>query len=445
MVPLKDSFNTDKCRLTMNTNMSPGKRNLRSGLTWLAYASLLPIVLGLWFGGSYLFEQRLAARQLDDYLREYPADDVWMAKRFRAATETAGTAAWSQILMLCESPMGWDESQLPVVGQGELPSLPLKERTAWREEAAVATYLDAMRPVLELIYASSDVPKPVWQPIQFRGVNTLLPHIQGARSVARLLKLEAVHASYHGDVPRTMAAIKGLKATAEVFDLNLFMVGELIHVAMLYMEYEAIEQSLSAGLWNAEQLMEQRGLLEQPLPIAEKWTKSLQTEAHFATRLDAVLPGTGILLSPRDRLTFFKETQSIQTLGDAPLGQLSQRAGQWETDILAREDIGRQRNTAVQMAHANVTPAVKQYAVALELIEYRRRLTLTAVALQQFKLAKGNWPVRLEELEEVGLSGEVWSIPSVGSFELEQTDGKVIVAANFANYMPEQLKPIELW
>jgi len=429
----------------MNTNLSPGKRNLRSRVTWLAYASLLPIVVGLWAGCSYLFAQRVAARQLDDYLREHPADDAWMENRYRETTETAGTAAWSQILMLCKSPKGWDDSQLPIVGQGELPSLPLKERTAWREEASVAAYLDAMRPVLDLIYASSDVPKPVWQPLQFRGVNTLLPHLQSARSVARLLQLEAVHASYHGDGPRTMAAIKGLKATAEVFDLNLFLVGELIHVALLYMEYVAIEQSLSAGLWNAQQLVELRGLLEQPIPIAEKWTKSLETEAHFATSLDALLPGMGILLSPRDRLTFFKEYRSIRTLGDAPMEQLSQRAGQWEAGILASEDVGRQRNTAVQMAHANVTPAVRQYAVALKLIEYRRRLTLTAVALQQFKLAKGNWPVRLAELEEVGLSADVWSIPSVGSFELEQKDGKVIVAANFANYTPEQLKPIELW
>ncbi len=429
----------------MNTHLSPEKPTRRSRLTWLAYTSVIPIVVGLWAGGSYLIDQRVAARQLAEYLRDHHADDVWLEKRYRETTETAGTAAWSQILMLCDTPKGWDENQLPVLGQGELPQLPLKERYVWPEEQAVATYLDAMRPVLDLIYASSDVPKPVWQPLQFRGVNTLLPHIQGARSVARLLQLEAVHASYHGDAPRTMAAIQGLKATAEVFDLNLFLVGELVHVAMLYIEYEVIEQSLSAGLWNAEQLEELRGLLEQPLPIAEKWTKSFETEAHFATSLNAVLPGADILLSPRDRLTYLKQCQSIRALGDAPLGQLSQRAKQWEAGIRSAMDAHRDWNSAVQMAHLTLTPAVTQYAVALELIEYRRRLTLTAVALQQFKLAKGKWPVRLEELEEVGLSAEVWSIPSVGSFELEQTDGKVIVAANFANYVPDRLKPIELW
>jgi len=200
---------------------------------------------------------------------------------------------------------------------------------------------------------------------------------------------------------------------------------------------------LSAGHWNAEQLVELRGLLDQPIPLSEKWENSLATEAHFAANLDATIPGAGILLSPRDRLTFLKEYQTIRALSDAPLGQLSQRAQQWEAVVLASGERDLRRTSVVQMAHANLTPAVTQYAAALERIEYMRRLTLTAVALQQFKLAKGEWPVRLAELEEVGLSADVWSIPNVGSFELEQKDDAVVVRANFPNlFAPLEIK---LW
>jgi hypothetical protein len=54
--------------------------------------------------------------------------------------------------------------------------------------------------------------------------------------------------------------------------------------------------------------------------------------------------------------------------------------------------------------------------------ENDRRLTLTTIALRQFKQTEGHWPNRLAELERFGLTSEDYTTVNGGILGYEVTD-----------------------
>ncbi len=429
----------------MKSQRNSPKVNGRSRLTWLTYLSILPIAIGLIAMANYLIEQRVAARQLAEYHLQKPANDAWMEKKFRESTHTDGTAAWSRIILLCSGPKGWDESQLPVFGEGTLP-IPLRPGAEWEEHEQVEKYLAEMQPAIDLIYDSIDVEKPVWQPIQFNGVATPLPHLQTSRSISRLLHLEAADAIYDGDSSRAMAAIRGLDATAQVFDWNLFLVGEMIQSALRWNHYHVIEQSLAAELWSSDQLLELAAMIETPMNINRRWREIIISEQMFMTsHINGAWPATGLLLDSNDRLLLQRDYDAIVELGNVPLGQLSTAASGWERSTLSpsREFKGRRVSYAMNVVRGSIYPAIHGAAKMLEHSEYHRRMVLTAVAVKRFELMHQRWPTDLGELSDVGLSQEVWNIPGVGQIQLEVKDDKAVVSPIDA--MGENSSAIEIW
>jgi len=305
-----------------------------------------------------------------------------------------------------------------VVGTQELPAR-IAPDTAWAADKPVGAYLAAIKPILDLIHASAEVPMPVWQPVEFRGVQTLLPHLQESRQVARMLRLESEHALFHREPARAMRAIDSLQATAAAYDWHLFMVGELVHLALYQIYLDSISRSLNVDLWNQEQLDSLLTRLRPELPIEEKWRASLAAEqlmiiatlennSNWARH--APTPLLPLWSTPTARLELYNTYDALMTLADTGADQLSTRSRQWEESFVRQGD---------RMLLGLFFPAIHPFALALDRASDKRKMTLTAVAIKIYQTKFDRWPAALSELARLGLRDTDWTLRTQGPIGYE--------------------------
>lgn len=300
--------------------------------------------------------------------------------------------------------VGWNAiNDLPIIGNGETLRT-LEVGAQWKSQALVDDYLHEAQPLLELIYEAEKYPTPVWQPMDFRGFGTLLPELQDSRQIARLLQLDFEHAILGSDRERAMRDLQAMQTTADAFDWNLFMVGELINAALRGMRYMAIQRSLYADVWTKEDLARLIVEAQQPLPLAQSWQRSLESEKAMA-----VAYMQGPMFSPTNRLLLLGRYAEMEALAGSNPGEFAIGAGtlehQWEerhADELSKFWLG------------NLQPAIRAYAVTFDRTERSRRLVLTSLAVKLFQMTNERWPTDLQELTQVGLQSEDWTLPGIG-------------------------------
>ena len=118
-----------------------------------------------------------------------PMDDASAERAFFNQTRREGTHDWAEVLsMLGNSWVTSLGAELPYVGTGKIP-VRLDPDSAWPQLDAAGKYLQIVAPVLQRVRVAAKHPAPVWQPIHFHGLGTLLGPIQDARHVANNLQL----------------------------------------------------------------------------------------------------------------------------------------------------------------------------------------------------------------------------------------------------------------
>ena len=399
------------------------------GIGWLPAAIgvlvMLMVGVGLWLG-----YRELAARAELRGLSEQWSDggelspDQGLALRYRQTTHQQASAEWSRVLFLLNSRLQDTSNGLPYVDQGKVR--PVLDRNApWRAQAEAGVYLDYMAPVLAEIHQAADGPTPVWQPIAFAGYGTLLEHIQNTRSVSRLLQLDAEYALHQGDAERAWRDIRSLHGTAAAIDIDIFMVAQLVHVALQRSMLEMIQRSLHTDVWNDQQLQQLAELVQEPFPVREKFLRGVEGEQLVALAAvqggQASLPAMQLVNLPTTQLALVEAYRELHASARQATGRLSKHMDQYE------------RQTAANLSGLSgvligqFLPAVSAYARALENGEESRQMTLTAIGLKRFELQHRRWPASLSELKEVGLSPGDWTIKHVGPLGYSHQGGRAYV------------------
>lgn len=398
-----------------------------SSIRWLVPLVVLPLIGFAIYAGWLGYREQQSSRDLDALIAPIraagePLGDAWLAQRFRQTSSNEGTAAWSEIEMLSGN-IGWRAmDKLPIVGVGKTLRT-LEVGAKWEADALVDDFLLQAQPLLELIFDAAKYPTPVWQPLVFRGLQTLLPQLQESRQVQRLLMLDFEHAIVHQDLDRAMRDLQAMQTTAAAFDWHICIVNELVTIALRGMYYDAIERSLFAQVWTDEHLEKLMEQVRQPLPLERGWAASIEAEkAMTLSNLD----GTGsmadleLLNSASNKLYLIRRYDEIQSLADTPAGQFARKAAQLESDWKNRPS-----NVGGDILVNMLTPAVAAYAEAFDRSERSRRLVLTSLAVKRFQLANDRWPEQLQELSQVGLGPADWTLPGIGSLGYAvESDGK---------------------
>lgn len=382
---------------------------------WLVPMLSLPFLVGTIAIGWLGFREVRATQALRELNAPQSSSntstgDVWMDENHRASTSTVGTAMWSKIYLLMFAANYQDQKELPLVGSKSLWPI-LDRKRPWEEDEPVANYLTEMRPVIDLIHQAAQLPTPVWQPLAFNGLSTLLPEPQEARNVSRLLQLEAEYALYHGDSQRALKAIDSLHATAEAIGWNISVPAQLYHLSMQDPYLRTIQRSLHTDVWSSEQLDLLLGQIDQPIDVADSFRRGLKAEqASVDSVLNSSLSefaGSRLMKFPSAKLELQRQYLELQALADSANVRLS-------THVHERENgIGRYEGAAGMLVNYYL-PIASAYAAALDAKEQLRQVTGVAVAVKRFQLEHQRFPEDLSELSKTGLSTEDWTVVGVG-------------------------------
>ena len=394
---------------------------------WLTLGVIgFAVLLGVWLGLVARQQWRALAEIDSEYQRlvslGMPTSDESARQAFREFTSAEAAQVWAEVLYIDRNLDRGVQSELDEDDPDEAPNRFIPGGP-WPEEARVAYYLDHMRPVIARIYEACDLPKPTWQPLEFRGFSTLLEPLQASRNVTRILAMEAKHAAYHREAERALRAITAQADVAEAFDWSIGMVSELVHNALVMHHFESIWLTLGTDLWDADQLSELLGQVEEPTFSNERWVRTMSFERGL---LLGSMTGDGSLLGNSGEDEILQRLFSVPTVR----AEYLRFAREWEqmgADGLANVLALSQDSVADAVARNSfldvITPALHSYAKSYERLEKQRRLTRTALGMRQFYLQNQAWPERLSELESVGLDTDDYTMQSGNRFVWREVEG----------------------
>lgn len=408
----------------------PSQRSFRN--RWLARLTVLLFgLLVLAIGGALISEWRAATRLTRELasIRNagFPVDDESMAQWFAASTSTEGTAAWAEAMRLTtNSPIPLTHfDQIPHVGTSEYTPL-IRSAEDWPQEPLVADYLNWMSPAIEQMHLANRYPKPVWQPIEFRGFFTQFDKVISARALARLMLLEVEHALALGDADRALRGMDSLGGVADAFDWQFCLVVDLIHQALVGVHNNMVLQSMSTGLWDEEHLDQLAKLVGPAGDWEARWEKvisgerglmlALLSSPDLAELLDSFgnefHPLSQLLRFPSQRESLLRGYESLLAVGKGPLRDLRDRA-----DAAHRSVFHRNRNdprgvfgVLNQRPLMSIMPATQAYAESIQRSENERRLAHTALSIKRFQLRHGRWPTTLREIDPPDRSDPAGSV-----------------------------------
>ena len=402
---------------------------LKRRLKWIGLVSLIPAAILVAFVGIIGYRETVASGELKAKIDELrrdgePFDDDTMAKYFEKNAHKEGTAAWSEIQALTQAANAISDN-LPWVGTGTLP-FDLRPGSDWPDEPRVAEFLHEVRPLIQRIAKADEFPKPVWMPIRFNGINTLLEEAQLSRSVGRIVYLDAIHALYHKDDNRALEAIHSLRTVAEAFDWDFCMVANLVSMAVRGMHLDAIRQSLSMDVWNEKQLDDLSHQVKKPYEVAKTWKATLAGERGFAypildnprmlqdSRNSPTNPLLWLPVTPSTRLAVLRAYEDFQHCADAGDVGIHARAKEASAKYFESRSLGLSSFFLGMML-----PAITSYAEAFDRDETMRRLTYTAIAVKRFQMKNQRWPKSLSELSDIGLVSTNWTTADGQTFGYE--------------------------
>ena len=396
----------------------PGSRIGKHKYVWLL---LLPVLGLLVFAASWGLREWDAAqanRSEIDRLAAMgvPYNNATLEQAYRDRTHPEGTQDWVKSIELIQwgqqaegferlPHLGWDaEEPVNLVPGGNLDD--------WPDEPLVASYLEEMEPVIDLIERASSQPTPVRFPIKFQGIGTLLPHVQEARGIHRLLSLDCEYAFFKQDNQRAMRDLKLMQATVEAFDGRECLVSELVNVALRGIWMGALRRTLTHCQWSAADLEILRDSLASQEEILARWQDVMLHERAFG--LSAVGESAEVLFQAAGlgsgqqsmRFSFFNGPAEVRTLMEVYQELIELPVG---SDFSNWQERAEELEERVQRLPSNslagiLAPAVSAVINAEIRVEETRRWTLTAIAIQQFKqqneeVAEGTGRIGIRRLE----------------------------------------------
>ena len=404
----------------------------RRHIMWISYVSLAVLFIGLLAIGQYAVRQLVAGPRLEQYKKSTATDWESLEQHFHETTHAEGTAAWSKIYLMCRR---YDQKRsqkfAPLLSDGvssEVRSIQQdldwpKERE--RLEGELDAFLDEMQPLVELIHEASQVAMPVWQPIVIDGGYVNLSYIQDVWQVSHLLSLEVYQAIKDSDSERGLAGIRSLKATADACDWELGWTCILINRQLGSYLNDAVRKSLSTELWDGNQLDQISLLFNQPVDSDQIRRSVLAADRAliFMHPEQTTLIEVIDLMTPEEQLELYKQYDSVLLSAGSSTGKTARQMQEFQLEY-SRKKVG---SIIYQQALSGVLPNVGFLETWFVEMESQRRLSLTAVGIKRFKMVQKRWPKSLEELAQVGLSIDDWTIPGMGNLGYEETPEGVTV------------------
>jgi len=309
----------------------------------------------------------------------------------------------------------WDDEKLetlPILGRAKLPNRtePLPEET----KTLIARYLADNQKALELLHKGARI-KHSRYPVDFsQGFEALMPYFSDIRKGVYLLRLEAILHTENNEPELAIASIESILGVARSLSKEPSLVSQLVNIACKALAVESLERALNRTEFTDPQL--------------RRLDKMLADSQNLPTMSNALIGercfGVTLFKMPMSKLmefTGFRGGSVESTLSAIPLA-LYRVAGLADMDAIIYLDLMsecikacelplHERQKAFDAVDAKLGTVSKVH-VGLHLImpALSRCATLdtrhiadilaarTALAIERYHLATGNYPESLTEL-----------------------------------------------
>lgn len=414
-----------------SASRNPSRRHpQRSEIGYLLSVTVPPLLLLLLFAFGEIREHAAQSRYEVQVAKVralgLPTDSHSSAVAFDGRLSTDNSITWKNVLAATEELNG--RFYPAMIAIDELTAT-IPPGDDWESEPIIRLYTEQSRPILQTIDALAEDDRAVWEPLVLEGYSTLLPDLQASRSVIRLLVVEFRHAVHQGQHDRAIHALQSILDVGNAFDWQIGLISDFIFMTHRATHRELIRRSLEVEFWQTEQQFQQ---LQQQLAESDdldaRWRRALASEMAMLMselRIDRedpefAHPPLNLMpfgIPPSTKSGLVETMESASELSGA--GTLAHvRAIEKGVGIggnVATESVTTTINGfpfAFSDAPLGLLGQTQNYvsaARAFAKFAMERRWTVTAVALEQFRLQQGRWPSELSELASVGLSRRDWT------------------------------------
>ena len=293
---------------------------------------------------------------------------------------------------------------LPVVGEAQVPSRgePLPEEM----KENIWTYLKENKDALDLLHEAAAMEQCRY-PIDMRmGPATLLPHLAPLRHGARLLKLEAILHAEEGRADEAAESVIASLGLARSLSKEPILISQLVRIACLALTCSSLEYALNRVPLAEEPLARLSKALveaEDPEGLTRAFVGERAQGADMFTRSGQigptfVLPGPAFLALKTTGLLDADFKHYLEIMNDcveATRVPVEERQAAFEAVDVEKKV--RNLPKYCFLTHMLV-PALARAETEFTKSFARLRTARAAVAVEQYRLAKGLLPETLEDL-----------------------------------------------
>jgi hypothetical protein len=243
---------------------------------------------------------------------------------------------------------------------------------------------------------------------------TLLPHVQDAREISRLLHYDALNLAQENKGRESLRSCQAALNAGRSFDDEPVIISQLVRVACVAMAMGAMERTLAQTEPPVQELARMQSLLEKEdahptALVAMRGERAMQhilmaglSDGIISAR--EILDGTGHGLDWGEMLVFWnakglarrEHHKLLELMGKAVditrLPDHEQPAAEAALDREIREAAA--HSYLIRM----LVPATQKFNEAARRKRSKVRCLLTALAVERYRRERGGWPAKLAEL-----------------------------------------------
>ena len=271
---------------------------------------------------AYQFWNRAAAQRVEAHLAGIrqlgePVSGSEMLASYQTPDEDA-TEFWLVAFGELENPSFEAAARaLPIVGESDDP-IPAPGQP-WAQQAEVVAFLETFAAPLDSLHTAAEMGGSARYPLHFQGIATLLPHVETARTAARMLSLEFHLRLREGNTAAATRSLRTLFRLGRSLENEPILISQLVQVAIHQMGLELVRKHVPlANFADDEVEMLQNEIRE--IDVKQSFVLAQQGERVFGIsaftnqeEMAAIVGGSGAasrLLGSNEDFAFYLETMT---------------------------------------------------------------------------------------------------------------------------------------
>lgn len=391
---------------------------------WYLTGLCLPIVALAGLTAYGLWRETQAQHQVDTLLTHYQQQGVPMGNEsLRVAYDERANmnvaARWQRVADAASALEANFTQELVLRNVDDLDRL-VPPGEPWAISPAMDRLQQQAEPVIKEIKGLVQAEQPAWDPMIFMGFETVYAAAGKSRNIARVLSYVSRDAFHRGDHQKTIETLALIPQVADAYDSQLFLISDLVYIAIRSVHSSFIRESLASDYWTVEELQE----LKQQLPpiedVEERWQQMVMSEVAgmraslgisdedssrhrvYSNQMVGLLYG-----SPVTRWGLLADLRRSFVTVDEFGVHVRPRGNRYQQSALNPES----ESSLFSVPFASAAPIYAMYSPAYEAAANAytrmirdRRWTLCGLAIKEFQLKNKRWPTTLDELSVVGIS-----------------------------------------